>query len=60
MLKLTKEIIQKAYAEVMKPDNKQTMLYHVRCVYGESMGYGSANMLSMSVKAELKALGFEF
>lgn len=60
MLKLTREIVQKAYSEVMKPDNKQTMLHHVRCAYGESMGYGSTDMLSLSVKAELKALGFEF
>lgn len=52
----TSLIIKAAQVSALAGD--QDMNYYVHCAYGEVMGYGSTDMLSMSVKDELKALGY--
>lgn len=52
----TSLIIKAAQASTLVGD--RDMNYYVHCAYGECMGYGSADMLSLSVKEELKTLGF--
>ena len=36
------------------------MNYYVHCAYGECMGYGSTDSLSLNVKAELETLGYQW
>lgn len=62
---LTREILVKAAStmlEALKSNNGQVrdMTYYVHCAYGEEMGYGSTDMLSLSVRAELEKLGFKW
>jgi len=54
----TQLIIKAAEASVLVGD--RDMNYYVHCAYGECMGYVSTDMLSLSVKEELKQLGYNW
>ena len=58
MIYWTSLIIKAAEASALVGD--RDMNYYVHCAYGECMGYGSTDMLSLSVKAELATLGYSF
>lgn len=59
MMFTTKEIVTVACKAALN-DASSDLTYHVHCAYGENCGYGSTDMLSMSVKEELHKLGFVF
>lgn len=58
LMSITRDILLSAAESKALDQTGKTLCYFVHCVYGEEMGYGSTDMLSLSVKGELESLGF--
>ena len=57
LLNLTKEIIMDATERKLQDTEGKSLNWYVYDSYGQSMGFSSTDMLSLSIKAELEALG---
>lgn len=57
LLNLTKEIILNATERKLQDTEGKSLNWYVYDSYGQSMGFGSTDMLSLSIKSELEALG---
>ena len=60
LMQITRDILLTAAESKAVDTTGKTLCYYVHCVYGEELGYGSTDILSLSVKEELESLGFSW